>query len=115
MVASNIVELDDGNFDHEVIQSKQPVLVEFWDESCLPCETLTSTLGDLAQQYEGRAKIAHMDVQTNVQTICSLGVEQLPSVLMFQHGRVVDRFVGERPRGVYCSAIDGTLVLNWVI
>ena len=115
MVASNIVELDDGNFDHEVMQSDQPVLVEFWDESCLPCASLTNTLSDLAQQYEGRAKVAHMDVQTNVATICSLGVEHLPSVLVFQNGHVVERFVGEKPRGVYCSAIDGTLVLNWVI
>ena len=100
MTTTNVIELDDGNFDHEVIQSEQPVLVEFWDESCLPCETLTNTLDELAQQYAGRAKIAHMDVQTNVSTICSLGVEQLPSVLVFQNGHVVDRLVGEKPRGV---------------
>ncbi len=115
MKTARVIELDDGNFDHEVIQSDQPVLVEFWDDSCLPCPTLTSTLGDLARQYEGRAKICHMDVETNAQTICSLSIEQLPAVLVFQNGHVVDRFVGEKPRGVYCSAIDGTLVLNWVI
>ena len=115
MTTTKVIELDDGNFDHEVFQSEQPVLVEFWDETCLPCETLTKTLDELANQYEGRAKIAHMDVQTNLQTICSMAVEQLPTVLVFQHGRVVDRFVGEEPRGVYCSAIDGTLTLNWVI
>ena len=115
MATNKVVELDDGNFDYEVIQSDQPVLVEFWDDSCLPCETLTKVLDELAEQYEGRAKIAHMDVQTNIQTICSMGVEQLPAVLVFQNGHVVDRFVGEEPRGVYCEAIDGTLTLNWVI
>ena len=76
---------------------------------------LQQMLDELAEQYEGRAKIAHMDVQTNAQTICSLGVDQLPAVLVFQNGHVVDRLVGECPRGVYCSALDGTLVLNWVI
>lgn len=115
MTTTKVIELDDGNFDYEVTQSDQPVLVEFWDDSCLPCQTLTETLEELAEQYEGRAKIAHMDVQTNEQTICSLGVEQLPAVLVFQNGHIVDRFVGEEPRGVYCSAMDGTLVLNWVI
>ena len=110
-----VVELDDGNFDNEVIQSDQPVLVEFWDESCLPCKTLTKVLDELAEKYEGRAKIAHMDVHVNAQTICSLNVEQLPAVLVVQNGNVVDRFVGEEPRDVYCNAIDGTLVLNWVI
>ena len=115
MTATKVIELDDGNFEQEVLQSEQPVLVEFWDESCLPCATLSKTLDELAEQYQGRAKIAHMDVQTNAQTICSLGVAQLPAVLVFQNGHVVDRFCGENPRGVYCSAIDGTLVLNWVI
>ena len=115
MTTAKVIELDDGNFDYEVTQCGQPILVEFSDESCLPCKSLTKTLDELAGQYASRAKIAHMDVQTNAQTICSLGVEQLPTVLVFQHGRVVDRFVGEEPRGVYCSAIDGTLTLNWVI
>jgi len=115
MNTAKVIELDDGNFDHEVTQSEEPVLVEFWDESCLPCDSLTNTLDELAEQYEGRAKICHMDVQTNAQTICSLGIEHLPAVLVYQHGHVVDRFVGEEPRGVYCSALDGTLVLNWVI
>jgi thioredoxin 1 len=111
----SVVELDDGNFHHEVIESEQPVLVEFWDDSCLPCATLTKVLDELADQYKGRAKIAHMDVQTNINTICSIGVAQLPAVLVFQNGNIVDRFVGEEPRGVYCEAIDGTLALNWVI
>ena len=48
MPTTKVIELDDGNFDYEVTQSDQPVLVEFWDESCLPCETLTKTLDELA-------------------------------------------------------------------
>ncbi len=78
-------------------------------------KTTIIAMATLAPLNAGRAKIAHMDVQTNVQTICSLGVEQLPSVLVFQHGRVVDRFLGEKPCAVYYSAIDGVFVLNWVI
>ena len=112
---NSVLELDDGNFDDEVTQSEQPVLVEFWDESCLPCETLAKVLEELAETYEGRAKFAHMDVQTNIQTVCALEVGQLPTVLVFQNGHVVDRFVGEEPHSVYCTAIDGTLTLNWVI
>jgi len=115
MITARVIELDDGNFDDEVTQSDRPVLVEFWDDSCLPCKALENTLDELAEQYAGRAKVCHMDVETNAQTICSLGIEQLPSVLVFQNGNIVDRFVGDEPQGVYCSAIDGTLVLNWVI
>lgn len=115
MNTKEVIELDDGNFDHEVTQSDQPVLVEFWDESCRPCETLTKTLDGLASKYEGRAKIAHMNVETNAQTICSLRVDQLPVVLVFQYGQVVNRFVGEEPQGVRVPSMAEQLVLNWVI
>jgi len=53
---NSVLELDDGNFDDEVTQSEQPVLVEFWDESCLPCETLAKVLEELAETYEGCAR-----------------------------------------------------------
>ena len=115
MNAQTAIELDDGNFQFEVLQSDQPVLVEFSDSTLTPCPKLDEILQELAAQYDGRAKICHMDTAANWNTPCALLVEQLPAVLVFQYGRVVDRFVGEEPRSVYCRAIDETLTQNWVI
>jgi len=113
MSMQTVIELDDGNFQHEVLESDQPVLVEFGDDESHG--EFAGLLTDLAARYGGRAKIAHIDSDVNWQFACELGVTHVPTVLVVQHGRVVDRFVGERPRDVYCVAIDETLSPNWVI
>lgn len=113
MSTQTVIELDDGNFQHEVLDSDQPVLVEFGDDECFG--EFAALLADLAEKYGGRVKIAFIDSNVNWQFACSLGVTQIPTVLVFQNGHVVDRFVGERPRDVYCVAIDETLSPSWVI
>lgn len=110
-----VIEVDDGNFQHEVLESDQPVLVEFGDEESHAGSEFDELLADLADKYGGRAKIARIDLEANWQFACNLDVTHVPTVLVFQHGRVVDRFIGERPWDTYCVAIDETLSPNWVI
>jgi len=115
MTTTAIFEVDDGSFEHEVLECEQPVLVEFGDDQSDAEGRFGALLTDLADRYEARAKIARMDLDSNWQSACNLGVSHVPTVLVFQHGRVVDRFVGQRPRDTYCVAIDETLSPNWVI
>jgi thioredoxin 1 len=115
MRLNTAIELDDGNFEQEVILSDRPVMVEFSDESCQSRASLQDVLDDLAKKYEGRATIAHLDTDINQQVPCLLGVTHLPTVLVFQNGHIVDRFVGDEPREVFCTAIDETLNPIWVI
>ena len=115
MMTNTICEVDDGSFEHEVLECERPVLVEFGDAQSDADGDFDTLLTDLADRYESRAKIARIDLDANWQSACNLGVTHVPTVLVFQHGRVVDRFVGQRPRDTYCVAIDETLSPNWVI
>ena len=112
MISNTIIELDDGNFQHEVIDSTQPVLVEFADEEKRIDSDL---LLEMSEHYAGRARIAHVDTAVNYDAPCTYGVRQIPSVLLFQNGRVVDRLAGREVRDVYCHCIDEALSPSWVI
>lgn len=112
MIADTIIELDDGNFEHEVINSEQPVLVEFADQAKRMDVDL---LDEMSRKYAGRARVAYIDSSVNYDAPCRYGVRQLPSVLLFQNGRVVDRLIGREPTEVYCQCIDEALSPVWVI
>lgn len=112
MVAHNIEELDDGNFEFEVTDASQPMLVEFADAHHRMDDDLFT---EIANQYDGRARIAFVDTTVNYDAACRFGVQHFPSVLLFQNGRVVDRLIGREPREVYCRCIDEALCPNYVI
>jgi thioredoxin 1 len=88
------------------------VLVEFADENR---RMEIDLLDDISQRYAGRARIAHLDTSVNYDAPCRYGVWQVPCVLLFQNGCVVDRLVGREPREVYCQCIDEALCPSWVI
>ena len=112
MVIDNLAELDDGNFDVEVTDSPQPVLVEFTDGDRRMDLDLFS---EMARRYNGRAKIAFVDSAANYDAACRFNVQQFPSVLLFQNGYVVDRLAGREAREVYCRCLDEALCPSWVI
>ena len=112
MHANAIVELDDGNFEHEVIDSAQPVLVEFADRGKRMDVDL---LEDMSKQYSGRARVAFIDTSINYDAPCRYDIRQLPAVLLFQNGSVVDRLLGREPREVYCQCINEAISPVWVI
>ena len=94
MAGANTLEFTDANFDDMVVNSDRPVLVDFWAEWCPPCRAIAPTVTQLADEYEGRAKVGKLDVDAHQQTAGRYGVRSIPTLLVFQGGEEVGRFVG---------------------
>ena len=96
----------DSNFDSEVLNTDQPVLVDFWATWCGPCRTIAPTIEELATEYEGRAKVVKLDVDNNPQTAMKYGIRSIPSLLFFKDGKPVDQMVGVVPKRVLAEKLD---------
>jgi thioredoxin 1 len=105
MSDAKYITLTDGTFEEEVINSTQPVLVDFWATWCGPCRAIAPIIEELAGQYEGRVKIAKLDVDENQATASRFNVRSIPTLLFFQNGKVVEQIVGSAPK----SALEGRL------
>ena len=88
----------DANFQDEVLGSDQPVLVDFWATWCGPCRMIAPTIEQLASEFEGRAKIAKVDVDNNPQVAMQFGIRSIPTLLFFKDGQVVDQAIGVVPK-----------------
>lgn len=104
--ASRPIAVTDGDFAEQVIQSDRPVLVDFWAEWCAPCRALTPAIESLAEDYEGRAVVAKVDIDANQQVAQQFGIRSIPTVMLFDKGQVVDTFVGVRPKADYAAGLD---------
>ena len=96
----------DANFEDEVLNTDQPVLVDFWATWCGPCRTIAPTIEKLAADYDGRAKVVKLDVDNNPQTAMKYGIRSIPSLLFFKDGRPVDQMVGVVPERVHADKLD---------
>jgi len=94
----NYVELNDANFEQEVLQSDIPVLVDFWAEWCAPCRVIEPLVDELSQQYSGKVKIGKMDVDQNPQSSMKYGIRSIPTLLFFKEGKPVDQLLGAVPK-----------------
>ena len=99
------VTVTDSDFDATVLRASAPVLVDCWADWCGPCHMLAPTIDALARDYAGRAVIAKLDVDANPVTAGKFDIRGIPTLLLFQNGRLVDRLVGVQPR----TAIDARL------
>lgn len=91
---ANITTLTDDNFEDEVLDSDKPVLVDFWATWCGPCRQIAPIVEDLADEFEGRAKVGKVDVDDNPQTAQQYGVRSIPTLLFFKDGEVQETLVG---------------------
>ncbi len=107
MAAEAVKTFDDGNFDTEVKQAGDtPVLVDFWAEWCMPCKALAPTIDELASEYDGKAKVGKLDIDSNREAAVEYQVSAIPTVLVFKGGEVVKRFVGMTSKDDLKAALD---------
>ena len=104
--ATHPIEITETQFTDEVLNSDKPVLVDFWAEWCGPCRALAPVMESLSQDYDGRAKIAKLDVDSNQQIAMQFGIRSIPTVMLFDKGQVVDTFIGVQPKAAYEQGLN---------
>ncbi|MBN2446142.1 MAG: thioredoxin [Phycisphaerae bacterium] len=109
MAGQNTLHFTDDNFEAEVLQANTPVLVDFWAEWCGPCVMLAPTIDELADLYAGKVKVGKVDVDKAQQLAMQYGVQNIPTVVLFDKGEPVEKIVGARQKKDYQAAIDGRI------
>ena len=105
---SKAIEITDANFE-EIIKSEQPILVDFWAEWCGPCKMIGPVVEELAGDYEGKAIIGKVDVDSNPGVAQAFGIRSIPTLLFFKGGEIVDKQVGAVPKSVLSQKLDAQL------
>tara|TARA_Y100001934_G_C11780499_1_gene507974 strand:- start:131 stop:517 length:387 start_codon:yes stop_codon:yes gene_type:complete len=106
MASEAVLTFSDDTWEQDVLQSDVPVLVDFWAEWCQPCKMLGPTIDELAADYGERAKIGKMNIDDHRQVAAQLGVQSIPTVMIFKGGEMVKNMVGINPKQAYAAAID---------
>ena len=105
---SKPVEITDSNFE-KIINSDKPVLIDFWAEWCGPCKMIGPLVEELANEFEGKAIIGKVNVDTNPEVSAKFGIRSIPTLLVFKDGEIVDKQVGAVPKSVLSEKIQTQL------
>lgn len=103
------LEITDNSFKQEVLDSDKPVLVDFWAVWCGPCRMLGPIIEEIAHDFEGKAVVGKVDVDNNQQVSVDYGIRNIPTVLIFKNGEVVDKIVGVAPKEVIAEKLSAHL------
>ena len=103
------IAITEGNFKQEVLDSKEPVLIDFWAEWCGPCRMVGPIVEELAGEYTGKVKVGKVDVDSNQTLAGSFGVSSIPTLLVFKGGRPVNGVVGVRSKADLAKMLDEAL------
>ena len=106
MAGANTIEITDDNFDQDVLQSDQPVLVDFWAEWCGPCKALAPLIEELATEYDGKIKVGKVDTDANREVSVRFSVSAIPTVILFHKGEIVEKFIGLRGKKEYQTVLN---------
>ncbi|MCJ7577479.1 MAG: thioredoxin [candidate division Zixibacteria bacterium] len=106
---SSPIELNDGNFESEVLKSDKPVLVDFWATWCGPCRMVGPVVEEIAKDYEGKLKVGKLNVDESSQTAVQYGIMSIPSLLFFKGGKVIDQIIGAVPKQHFVERINKIL------
>jgi len=104
-----IKQVSDASFDADVIQSSQPVLVDYWAPWCGPCKMIAPILEDVAGQYAGRITIAKLNVDDNPDTAAKYGIRGIPTLMLFKNGQAAATKVGALSKSQLTEFLDGAL------
>ncbi|HEX4349891.1 MAG TPA: thioredoxin [Verrucomicrobiae bacterium] len=102
----NAIELNENNFAGEVLQSNQPVLVDFWAEWCGPCKMVAPLLDEIATEQAGKVKVAKVNIDANPKLAAQFGIQAIPTLLYFAGGEVRDRTVGVTGKSGIVSRLE---------
>ena len=108
-MSEHIVNVNDDNFETEVLQSDQPVLVDFWAEWCGPCKMIAPILDEIAQEYAGKLKVAKVNIDDNPATPPKYGVRGIPTLMLFKNGEVEATQVGALSKSQLTTFLDANL------
>ena len=106
MASPLIVNLTLENFAEQVLQSAAPVLVDFWAEWCGPCKMIAPVLDELAEEFEGRAKIGKVNIDEQQALAAEYGIRAIPTLLVFSKGQVAEQIVGARSKRDFKASLD---------
>ncbi len=95
---SDVLQVTDGSFDEEIVKSDTPAMVDFWAEWCGPCKMVGPVVAELAKEYQGKIKIAKMDVDKNRETPARFGIRNIPTLILFKGGEVAQTIIGAHPK-----------------
>jgi thioredoxin 1 len=103
---SKPVEVTDATFDEEILKSDTLAIVDFWAVWCGPCKMIAPIMEEFASEYEGKIKIAKVDVDHNPNIAVKYGIRSIPTVMFFKDGKVVDQVIGATPKSHFQEKID---------
>jgi len=109
MAGEFVTAVSDAEFEKVVLQSDQPVLVDFWAAWCGPCRALAPVVAEVASQYNGKLKVFKMDVDTNTATPQRFGIRGIPALILFKGGQVADQIVGFVPKDTIDKSVAKVL------
>lgn len=106
MAGPDTLDFTDDTFDTEVLSAETPVLVDFWAEWCGPCKALTPVIDELATDYQGKVKVGKVDTDANREVSVRFSVSAIPTIILFNKGEIVEKFVGLRSKKDFQTALD---------
>ena len=106
MANDKVIEFTDDNFNQKVLESDQPVLVDFWAEWCQPCRLLGPTIDELADEYDGRVSVGKIATEANRTIPVEYGIAAIPTIMLFKGGEVVHKFVGVTQKQELADALE---------
>lgn len=103
------LQITDANFEEVVLKSDKPVLVDFWAEWCGPCRMVGPIVEEISKEYDGKAVVGKVDVDSNPNISMQFGIRNIPTLLVFKGGKVVDKQVGAVPKDVLTKKLDAQM------